>query len=356
MKKLIILQTITPDYRRRLFEFLEKKLGTNFILYGGDTFFQSSIKSDHCIKKEKINNFFFFNKKILFQTGIWHLLLLNDIIVLELNPRIISNWIFLIIRMLFRKKTVLWGHAWPREGKGGKSDTVRNLMRHLADEIIVYTKTQEIELKERMPDKKIRSAANALYFASEIKKNTNFNSKIKNNIIYVGRLTEEKKPLFLVRSFLNAIKYLPEETKLFLIGEGEEKSKIIDFLKKKNATEKVLVKGHISKYEDLLLYYNKSLVSISPGYVGLSIIQSFSFGVPMLISSDENHAPEIEAAIPNLNAIFFRSDDDYDFKQMLIKIYDEKEIWSKNSEKIISFVLKNYTIETMAQPFINLLK
>lgn len=49
--------------------------------------------------------------------------------------------------------------------------------------------------------------------------------------------------------------------------------------------------------EDIYDVYANALVSVSPGYVGLSLTQSLSFGVPMLIAIDEAHVPEIDAAL-----------------------------------------------------------
>ena len=45
-----------------------------------------------------------------------------------------------------------------------------------------------------------------------------------NNIIYVSRLTKNKKPLFLLKAFNAALKDLPEKVNLIIVGEGEEKT------------------------------------------------------------------------------------------------------------------------------------
>ena len=91
MKRLIIIQTVAPDYRSVFFDYLYKALGENFKLYAGEAYFQSSIVSFKSIKKQTIKNLFLFNRKLLFQRSIWHLILKNDVLVVELNPRIISN-------------------------------------------------------------------------------------------------------------------------------------------------------------------------------------------------------------------------------------------------------------------------
>ena len=187
MKKLIVLQTVTPDYRKKLFLFLKKELKDMFKLYGGEFYFERSVKSDNTITfKKPINNVFFLNRKILFQFGMWLEILKSNVMVIELNPRIISNWIILFIRRVLFRKTILWGHAWPRNGRNSKSDIIRGFMRNIASEIIVYTKSQQIELQERMKSKKIRVAPNSVYQSDEMITHIN-EKKIEMTAITISR-------------------------------------------------------------------------------------------------------------------------------------------------------------------------
>ena len=55
-------------------------------------------------------------------------------------------------------------------------------MRLLADHIIVYTKTQQVELKKRMPNKKIHAAVNSLYTIKEMTTNKGLNISEKYNL------------------------------------------------------------------------------------------------------------------------------------------------------------------------------
>ena len=355
MKKLLIIQTVSPDYRAKVFQEIKNNIGNSFELYAGKKYFESSVITDGSISFLKpLNNYFFLNRKLLFQTGMWKEALKGKVLVLELNPRIISNWILLFLRKTNSNKTVLWGHAWPRNGKNSKSDKLRNLMRKLADEIIVYTKAQEIELKGKMPDKKIVSAPNAVFYKKEMKVDQLQEKKVT-NIIYVGRLTKEKKPLLLVQAFIKGINKLPKETKLIIVGEGDEKLKIIDLVSQNKLEDRIKTLGHISDYKSLKNFYSKSLFSVSPGYVGLSIIQSFGFGVPMLISQNENHSPEIEAAIIGENSTFFKTDDIDDLSLKILDFFQKKSFMIKQRSEICFQCSNSYSIENMANKFIELL-
>ena len=354
MKKLVIIQTVTPDYRSIFFNNIHESLGKDFELFSGDFYFEKTVKSSRDIKRTEIKNHFFFNRKFLFQTGIWHLINKNDVIVMELNPRVLSNWIFLIYRNIFNKETVLWGHAWSRKGQFSNSEWLRSLMRNLADKIIVYTNEQKKELKVKMPNKLIFSAPNSVISSKKMVTNT---EKISiKNIIYVGRLIKSKKPLFLIKSFQRSINKLDENTKLIIVGDGPEYNNLNDYIVINKLEDKVKLKGHLSSYAELKKLYLSSLFSISPGYIGLSVTQSFSFGVPMLVSKNEKHSPEIEAVNEGINALYFETDNLEDCSDKIVSLYKDKEKWIGLRKNILKECQENYSTEKMSQTFINLVK
>ena len=205
-----------------------------------------------------------------------------------------------------------------------------------------------------MPHKIIKAAPNAVYYKNEMKTNHDLDSI--NNIIFVGRLIEEKKPMFLVKAFHKSLENLPKETKLLIVGEGEQKPKIESYINGNNLSNRINIFGHISEYNLLKKLYFTSLLSVSPGYVGLSITQSFSFGVPMLISKDERHSPEIEAAIENKNSVFYETDNVESFSKQIIMFFKNKIEWISRRDQIVNHCKDNYSIESMSSAFSELLQ
>jgi len=350
--KLFILQTVIPDYRKKFFKKIKKGLRSDFEFAGGDNYFEKSVKTDWSIKGIfPIKNHYFFNRKILFQSGMFRKAIVAKVLVLEMNPRILTNWIILMIRKLVNKKTVLWGHAWPRDGENSRSDFVRGWMRKLGNIIVTYTEKQSGELKKKMPEKEIVFAPNALYYKEEMKVLNKFEPL---DVIYVGRLTQAKKPLILLKAFSKLSESLPEGARLILVGEGPEKERLLSFIKKNNMGDRIKILGHISDFKVIGNLYSQALLSVSPGYVGLSITQSFAFGVPMLISKDENHSPEIEAVIEGENSLFFDTDNVDDFSNKISDFYKQKKIWVQRRKGISEYCRERYCIERMAQPFLDL--
>lgn len=354
MKEYIILQTVAPDYRAKLYSYIKKEFGDKFAVYAGLEYFETTVKTDTGISGFKeIKNYFLFKRSFLIQGGMWQDVLKCHVLVMEMNPRIISNWIVLIIRKILKKKTILWGHAWPRSGSHSKSDKLRKIMRYMGDSIIVYTKSQKEELVSAEPHLKVNYAPNALYFKNEMNVNLIKKQGI-NNLIYVGRLTSSKKPKLLLEAFFKALPDLNKSVNLIFVGDGEEKKSLEQYIIDHKLEDRVILTGHISDYKRLSDYYSKSLFSVSPGYIGLSVTQSFGFGVPMLVSKNENHSPEIEAIIENENAVYFETDNLEDFKDKILSIYKEKECWIDKRYQISEICKENYSIGSMGDTFIKL--
>ena len=353
MNKLILIQVVAPDYRSKFFGQLEKDLGCAFSLYAGEHYFQKTIQSDLKINKIRITNSFFFKRSFLFQFGShWRELFKKNVIVIGLNPRIISNWIFLILRKPLGLKTYVWGHAWPRKGPNSKTARIRHLMQRYASGTITYSEAHKKELLDKYPKLRILNAPNALYSQHEMG-GLELSMDEAKNIIFVGRLVAAKKPLFLVEAFH---KLIDLDTNLIIVGDGPERKKIDQYVKTHNLESRVQLTGHINNFNKLKQLYATSLVSVSPGYVGLSITQSFAFGVPMLISRNENHSPEIEAAKESSNAIFFQTDNQNDFCFKVQEIFKFKKVFFEKRKTIADECKKHYTTEKMALPFVKLLR
>ncbi len=355
MTDLVILQTCAPDYRKKVYDQIYDNLGRRFILLAGNQYFETSVKTNYsssCL--QTVKNHFVFGRRVLFQTGMWNKVISSKVVVLEMNPRIISNWMILIVRRVLGKRTVLWGHAWPRRGAGSKSDKLRHIMRVLANEIIVYTYSQAKDLRVKMPSKPIKVAPNAVMFQSEMNGARAFNEK-RNDFIYVGRLTPLKKARFLVDSFIKYHSKFNEECRLLVVGDGEELKGIKEVIANASMEKRIITYGHISNHAQLVDLYAKSICSLSPGYVGLSVTQSLGMGVPMLISKEENHSPEIEAVQVGFNGQFFETDDSLSLINEMLDFYKKQEFWDSKCEQIVNDCKDKYSVENMAETFIGLI-
>jgi glycosyltransferase involved in cell wall biosynthesis len=345
--RVVDIRVVLPYYRWQSLVLLAASLGSGYQAFIGKEYFDPTIKS--CVPGRSyvrfLRNYFLLNRRFVFQTGMWVPALKADVAYSELNPRILSNWLLLLLRKILKKKSVLHGHAWPRGGKNKRSDRVRHLMRWLADTVIVYTEAEAEELKEKMPDKHIVAAPNALYSKSVMGAAPN-QSEAK-NFIYSGRLVTSKKPKILIEAFASVVDRLPADCNLIFVGDGPLRVALETYSRKLKLESRVVFKGQIYDFETLRELYGKSIASISPGYVGLSLIQSFAFGVPMIIAQDEPHCPEIEAAIEGVNSRMFVSDSRSSLSKALLDFVQDRDLWLGRRAAIASYCAERYSVETM---------
>jgi glycosyltransferase involved in cell wall biosynthesis len=92
--------------------------------------------------------------------------------------------------------------------------------------------------------------------------NTKAEAKKRNNIIYAGRISEEKGIEELINAFL-AAKF--SETKLSIIGDGPK----LDFLKKKYSRNEIIFHGHLQRKDVLeMISESKAVVTATKLYEG----------------------------------------------------------------------------------------
>ena len=340
------------DYRANFYDLVIKHFGSRFHLLTGTETFVPSVASDFKLGSNMsvVQNRFFFNRRLMFQHGVIGLCVKAEVAVLVMNPRVLSGWIILLIRKFLGKKTVLWGHAWPRAGKHARTVRVRGWMCSLADVILAYTQTEAAELLEVMPGKTIIAVPNALYYKREM--TPAHDGQAPTNFIYVGRLVAEKKPELLLNAYATLVDRLPRTCNLVFVGSGPMQEYLARRTAELGLSDRVRFTGHIADVQQLREFYSRAIASVSPGYVGLSLIQSLGFGVPMVIADDEPHAPEIEAVREGENARFFTADSVESLARELMCFTGEGQYWYEKREEIAKFARDRYSSEAMATEFI----
>jgi glycosyltransferase involved in cell wall biosynthesis len=350
----VVLQTVVPDYRERFIALLQETLGSRLRLYAGDLDFAVAIETSPAIERLRVRNRFLFGRRLLWQTGTVRVAVGADVAVLVLNPRILSTWAALLLRRLRGRRTLLWGHAWPRQGRASRSDAFRGLMRKLGDTLVVYTEAQARELRERMPGADIVAAPNALYLQAEIAPAVP--STAPRDFVCVGRLVPAKKVDLLLAAFALAVEQLPTDARLVFVGDGPLRGSLETRAATLGIGDRVVFEGHRGTIDELRPLYGDAIASVSPGYVGLSLIQSIGFGVPMLVARDEPHSPEIAAAVEGENVHSFASDSPSELASLLVSVAGERAAWLARREQISRWTRANYSVEVMVAAFVSALR
>jgi glycosyltransferase involved in cell wall biosynthesis len=344
------VQTALPDYRRLFVEELRRSLDARLVIVTGRSGFEPTVRfSPVDVETTVVHNVYLLGRRLLWQQGSVRPTLGSAVSIVELNPRVISTWVTLAIRRMWGRPTLAWGHAWPRAGRATRSTRIRTLMRRFASDVLVYTHSEADALARSTPGKRIHAAPNGLYPVSRAVVDADV--RPADDVVYVGRLVDRKKPLLLLDAFAEALPRLPDDSCLVLVGDGDLLPRLCDHARTLGVSHRVRFTGHVNDFETLSAIYRNALVSVSPGYAGLSLIQSHWFGVPMVIARDEPHAPEIEAAVESENAVFVESDSSSALADALVQVFEAKALWLAQGPVIAARCVEQYAIEAAARSF-----
>lgn len=346
------LQTCFPDYRAPVFNRLVERLGAQFHLFTGTTYFTPDIKTnpDYLDWHSLVENRFFCRRAFLWQRGAVAAMLEPEVAVIELNPRVLSNWVILAARSLWGAPTLLWGHAWGREDKISVRNVLRLFMMRLASATITYTRTQRDEVAKIFPRFRVFAATNSLIRAHDCAGDSVSPESI-DTVVYVGRLNRPKKPDLLLEAF--ALARLPARVRLCFVGDGVMREVLEQQVSEYGLGSRVQLLGHVHSHEILRSVYARSFCSVSAGYIGLGAIQSFSFGVPLVLADKEPHAPEVEACQEGVNTVYFTAGDAQALATALEKMWAERELWAAKRSELAKWTSQNYSVEAMVEGFVD---
>lgn len=344
----VLVQTAIGDYRQSFLDQVFAALGDRLLVLTGPVYFEPSLVTDVRVPyRHDLRNRFLAGRRVLVQTGgLFRRALPARTVVLELNPRVLSSWALIVARRVLGRRTVGWGHAFPRRGPQSRTDVVRSVMRRLCGEMMVYTYTQETDLAAREPGLAIHVVPNST------QPTVTPVAGARNGIIYCGRLSPEKRPALLIEAFARAAGHgLPGDCELTVVGDGPLRVELEALAIRLGVAERVRFTGRVADVPSLGRLYAAALISASPGYAGLALTQSLSFGVPMVVADDEPHAPEIELADAS-NTVYFPARDADALASTLIDQFARRPEWIAATEAISAAAQALYSSEAMARAFV----
>jgi glycosyltransferase involved in cell wall biosynthesis len=350
MKPVFVLQRILPDYRVGFYAALQQLIPDKFFVTTGVDGFMEALKpSDRSADWIlSIKNTYFFGNRLLWQSGRFRQIIVAPLLVAELNPRILSTWVLLLLRRILRRPSVVWGHSRSLGERHPLVAALRFWQCRLGGAVVAYTHTQAEEFRIKLPTLPVFVAPNSCV---SVKDCVAQQGALAFDVLYVGRLIPEKKVALLIGGFAAAARNLPPEAKLKVVGDGPERAHLEKLAVQTGLADRIEFSGHVTDEEILKKLYAGAACSVSPGYIGLSAMQSLAHGVPMLVSSDEHHSPEIEVCVPNVTAMFFPSNSVEGLSEAMISFFKHHSLWLNKRREIARFIAERYSFEAMVSGF-----
>tara|TARA_Y100000590_G_scaffold213372_1_gene241758 strand:- start:21451 stop:22590 length:1140 start_codon:yes stop_codon:yes gene_type:complete len=188
---------------------------------------------------------------------------------------------------------------------------------------ITYENLKNLKI---FPEEKLKLLYDPVISIKKIayKKNESIEKSLLNEsfILSVGRLTRQKNFSLLIKSF-NEINKKQPNLKLVILGEGEEREKLENYIKKYNLENKVFLLGF---KKNIFSYVSRSKCFISSSLYedpGFSIIEAGSLN-KIVIAADSNTGPS-EILDHSTRGFLFKNDDWRSLAEKFFEFYNSSE-------------------------------
>lgn len=346
-----ILQTCVPAYRLPVFDAVAADMGEEFRVVAGDRFFDPSIRTVAQGRPwfQACDNRFLAGNRLLWQSGKALRSMMAGPFIVEANPRCLRTWLLLVQARRRGVRTAVWGHALGRGVGVQRMAAGRRTMFGLADDIICYCYAERKPLQAIFPYKRILVAGNATVRQEEFVP-LGTPAVDRNSVLFLGRLVKAKKPMLLLEA-LRVLQRQGLHVGAVFVGDGPQRLECERFAREAGLSGVAFAGEEFSraKIRDLA---SSSFVLASPGYVGLSVLDGLSMGLPVAFCHDEPNAPEVEVLEETTSAAAFRADDAQSLAATLQKMHAQRLEWLVRGEQGCAVVKERYSIERMVSKFI----
>lgn len=343
-KKVLIIQNTIPHYRKSLYNLLSNDYRLTIAHSGIATVSRGNDQYKEVILPiMKIGS-------LIFQIGL--LKEINkgyDVIISMCDFHWPLNF-YPLIRFSKNSKFILWG-SWLTNKP--LVDWLKIYFARKADANIFYCKKDKDSfLMSNVSESRLFVANNTLDVGLRYR---SYLHESKFRILFVGTLDERKENDILIKAFYNIRNKISHNINLTIIGDGNTRKDLVNLVKQLNITERIYFEGKITDPKKLLKFYSESIVSVSYGQAGLSVLQSLGFGVPFITKMNAISGGEKHNIIDGFNG-FFCDGSQFDLERTLLLLCNDLQKARCMGENAFGYYSDNCTIEIMASGFIKAIK
>ena len=294
-QKLLIIQQFVPHYRLPFFNMLSDKFDLT-LLHSGAEVADSEIGFKQIVlRKQSIRSIYRY-KHLHRHTKNF------DVVVTIFDLHCLASIEATIACKLCSIPVVLWGHGM---GQAKMSIPLRVFWTKIASALVLYDYGRmQPFLENGIPRIKIFECPNTVHIS-----NYGFSPETKKTrFLFIGRTMSRKNIAQLIRGFSNLDKHKVKNITLDIVGEGDELKNLKALANSSPNSGKIIFHGKVTDDEVLKELFHSSLAYVCPGLMGLAILHSFAYGVPVITTNYYHHSPEIHNLNDNNSWIYDSSD------------------------------------------------
>lgn len=324
MKDVVIIQTLVKQYRRPFFERLHAALAQQGIrlrvLYGEPHGVEAS-KGDNVELASpcgtKVKNVWLAGDRLLFQPVLGELKSADLVVVEQANKHLV-NYLLLLMSALKMKTVAFWGHGYNHQAQSaGLSEWLKKQIVTAADWWFAYTQgtadylvacgvsadrvtcvNNSVDTAGMRADLAAVSAADV----SRVKAELGIGEEAR-IALFCGSLYREKCLEFMLQAAWLVKRRVPG-FELLIVGDGPECETV-----RRAACEHPWVHQLGARFgAEKATYFRLAEVVVNPGLVGLTLLDAFSAGLPLVTTDFPYHSPEIAYLENGRNGVIVRHD------------------------------------------------
>ncbi len=287
----------------------------------------------------------------------------GDVLVLNGNPRFLSNYP-LWIRAKCRKMGVIWWGHGHTAGTPEWMDRIRRKIMQFADTIVLYTDKERLEYQRLGLDSCHLFAANNTIDTGHVKRaiaawsrdeldafrdeHGLWDSRVA---LFCGRI-EEKACLDLLFKALKSVLQTESSWILVIIGQGSRAEELSSEAEKIGIAERVKWVGACYDEYKLAPWFLSAFCFVYPGAIGLSLLHAFAYGLPVITHNNrDNHMPEFAALEEGKNGLIYDEGCSESLADTLKKIGGQPEFRNKLAANAARTMEEEYTLSAMVCRF-----
>lgn len=283
-----------------------------------------------------------------------------DLIVLMQESRLLSNYPWLFGLGPRKTRVAFWGHGrnFQSEAPSGWRERWKRRNLRAVDWWFAYTQmSADIVAQAGFPAERITVLNNAIdnsSFSADLACVSDEEvAALRGSVmaepdapvgLYCGSLYPDKRLDLLLEACERIVAQLPE-FKLVVVGDGPSRTLLED----SGASRPWMHWAGVKRGRDKAAWFRAAQLYLSPGAVGLHVLDSFIAGTPMVTTTDALHGPEIAYLQDRVNGLITPGDADSYSRAVLALLNDPARLAEIQRKAAAS--AEQYTLDQMVQRF-----
>ena len=334
-ESIVFIANLLPHYRIALYNHMAEKYKVT-ILHSGSSARSEKDKFDEIILPMKKIGPFFFQRRLI-----------N--IIKKINPDSIIimfdlRWVMSVALLLLvptNSRPILWGLD---KGKSKLALMLKLFIARRGYHIVFYEKTIMTDFFQLgIKRSKSHVAHNTFHVPHRIQSY----GFLKKHVLFVGSLDKRKQLDICIKAFKKVLSEIAQEYKFILIGDGIERESLQQLISTEGLEDMVILHGRENDPVKLGTYYKEAVASLSFGQAGLSVLQSFAFGVPFITKENAISGGEKNNIIHGYNGLLCE-DNFNSLCETISTILNDIPLAQNLGKQAFDFYSEQCTIDKMA--------